>query len=151
MPTAKEARKHLKSLASPEDAAGALRFFKCGPGQYGEGDQFLGIKAAPLRQAAKQFRELPFAELAALLGSPFHEERALALIILVMRFPKKPDPLAKEIFDFYLEHRAGINNWDLVDISAPSVVGGYLFPRTREPLDQLVGSIVLDGNLNFSG
>jgi len=137
---AAHAQKELASFGSPAAAQLALRFFKCGPGQYGAGDHFIGVKAAPLRQLAREFRQLPLSQVKILLDSKIHEERSLALLILSLQFPRSSDPEQKAIYDFYMAHTRQINNWDLVDGSAPTIVGGYLFPRSRKPLTSLAKS-----------
>jgi len=138
--TAKKAQEKLRSLANPDLAASARRFFKTGPGEYGENDLFLGLRAATLRQLAKDHQALPLEEVQTLLHSEIHEERALALLILVRAIAKAPDPLRKQIYDMYLANTQYINNWDLVDVSAPGVVGGYLVNRSRRPLIGLARS-----------
>lgn len=132
--SADDAREHLQSLASPALAKSAARFFKTGPGEYGEGDVFIGINVPTLRQVSREFRELPFEELQSLLESPIHEERHLALMILVLQAAKCTEAHQKLAFEFYLKNTHRINNWDLVDCSAPQVVGGYLLSRSRKPL-----------------
>src|SRR5207253_8809581 len=91
-----------------------------------------------LRRVARQHRELPLAEIESLLDSPVHEERALALLVLTLQFPKSEKP--KTIYDFYHAHIDRVNNWDLVDVSAPPIIGGYLAPRSRAPLPTLAKS-----------
>jgi 3-methyladenine DNA glycosylase AlkD len=138
--TAREARKQLQALASTEAAKSAARFFKTGPGQYGEGDVFIGIKVPTLRTMSRTFRTLPLAEIEGLLRSPIHEERHLALLILVLQVAKCDDEQRRAAFDLYLRNTQWINNWDLVDCSAPQVVGGYLLNRSRKPLLELAKS-----------
>jgi 3-methyladenine DNA glycosylase AlkD len=138
--TAKEARRRLKSLASHEVAKSAARFFKTGPGQYAEGDKFIGIKVPTLRTLSREFRAMTHHEIDLLLQSPIHEERHLALMILVLQEGKGDDAQQKAIFDLYLRNTRFINNWDLVDCSAPQIVGGYLLNRSRKPLRTLVKS-----------
>ena len=134
-------RAELKKLADPQRAAHSQRFFKTGPGQYAQGDLFIGIRVPELRKTAKRFFGLSIADLGRLLGSKIHEERFVALIILVNRFEKSADESERgEIYDFYLGNTARINNWDLVDVSAPQIVGGRLFSRGREPLYKLARS-----------
>ena len=141
--TAEAARSKLKSLASPTAARLAARFFKTGPGQYGEGDTFIGINVPTLRTVARRFRALPPDEIEALLNSPIHEERHLALMILVLQV-EKCDPIQrKAAFDFYLRNTRFVNNWDLVDCSAPQVVGGFLLEKPKKPLRRLARSTIL--------
>lgn len=138
--TAEDARKKLKSLASPEAAKAATRFFKTGPGQYGEGDTFIGVSVPTLRTVARSFKALSPDEVRALLNSPVHEERHLALLVLVLQVAKCDDDHRKRAYDLYLENTRFINNWDLVDCSAPQVVGGFLTAEPREPLFALARS-----------
>jgi 3-methyladenine DNA glycosylase AlkD len=137
---AEDARTKLKSLASPKAAKLAARFFKTGPGQYGEGDTFIGINVPTLRTASREYRALPLDEIQALLNSPIHEERHLALMILVLQVAKCDETHRKRAFDLYLSNTQFINNWDLVDCSAPQVVGGFLMTQPREPLFVLAKS-----------
>ena len=138
--TAEDARIKLKSLASPAAAKAAARFFKTGPGQYGEGDTFIGITVPTLRTVSRSFRALPLNEIGALLNSPVHEERHLALLVLVLQVVKGDKAHRKRAFDLYLSNTQFINNWDLVDCSAPQVVGGFLMTEPREPLFSLAKS-----------
>ena len=138
--TANDAKKKLKSLASPDVAKSSIRFFKTGPGQYGEGDTFIGIKVPTLRTVSREFRSLPLEEIESLLNSPIHEERHLALMVLVLQVAKCDDAYRRVVFDFYLRNTKFINNWDLVDCSAPQVVGGYLLDKSRKPLFELTQS-----------
>lgn len=140
---AKEAAARLKSLASPEVAASTARFFKTGPGEYGEGDEFIGVRVPVLRQLARDYRELPLSELEVLLQSQVHEERLLALLVLVLSVAKCSENHRKSAFNFYLSNTAYINNWDLVDTSAPAIVGGYLRNKSRKFLHRLAQSKIL--------
>ncbi len=137
---AKDVKQKLKSLASPDVAKSSMRFFKTGPGQYGEGDTFIGIKVPNLRQVSREFRSLPLEEIRSLLNSAIHEERHVALMILVLQVMKCDAAHSRAAFDFYLENTKFINNWDLVDCSAPEVVGGYLLDKSRKPLLKLAKS-----------
>ncbi len=137
---ARAAQHRLRSLAFPAHAAVLARFFKTGPGEYGEGDRFIGVKVPVIRQVAKEFKNLPLAEIECLLHSEIHEERLLALVILVNQFEKGDDITRKPIYSLYLANTRYINNWDLVDLSAPQIVGGYLENRSRKPLDRLAKS-----------
>jgi 3-methyladenine DNA glycosylase AlkD len=138
--TAEEAEARLRSLADPGAAEGMRRFFKTGPGQYGAGDRFLGVKATPLRRLARECRSLSLDEARTLLRSGFHEARVLALLVLVGAFEKGDDPSRQAIHDLYLANTAHVNNWDLVDASAPALVGGFLAERDRGPLSRLASS-----------
>lgn len=138
--TVRAIQQHLEALGDPEKAAHAQRFFKTGPGQYGEGDIFRGIRVPVLRKLAKEYKTLPLDETLALLQSPFHEDRLVALFILVHAFSKGDDDTKKTIYDLYLKHTKWINNWDLVDASAHKIVGPYLMDRSRAPLYRLARS-----------
>lgn len=132
----------LKKLANPKQAKNLARFFKTGKGEYGEGDLFLGISVPKQRQIAKKYNGLTFPKLTKLLHSPIHEYRLVSLLILVEQF-KKANPLEqKKIFDYYLKNTKFINNWDLVDLSAPKIIGAYLLdkPMQRTVLYQLAKS-----------
>jgi 3-methyladenine DNA glycosylase AlkD len=141
--TATEARKKLHALASPEVAAASARFFKTGPGQYGEGDTFVGVRVPTLRKLARESRGLPLTEIEALLHSPIHEERLLALLVLVLSVGKCDDAHREAAYAFYLSNTRHVNNWDLVDTSAPAIVGGYLRDKPRKPLIRLAKSASL--------
>jgi 3-methyladenine DNA glycosylase AlkD len=130
----------MRKLADPAVARGSRRFFKCGPGEYGEGDVFWGLPAPVLRTLAKRHAWLEADDLSRLLRSNVHEQRALALLVLVAQFEKAGDAEQRRIYDFYCEHLGRVNNWDLVDLSAPAIVGGYLLRRSRKPLDALARS-----------
>ncbi|MBN2689020.1 MAG: DNA alkylation repair protein [Gammaproteobacteria bacterium] len=117
----------LQAQANPEKARILARFFKTGVGEYGEGDQFLGITVPKQREIAKQFVALALNDIGQLLQSPFHEERLTSLLILVAKYPKKPE----EIYNFYIQQFDKINNWDLVDLTASKIVGAHLFNNDR--------------------
>ncbi len=135
-------KKEFRELANPEQAEISQRFFKTRKGEYGEGDFFLGIKVPVQRQIAKKYLSLSFKELQELLNSKFHEERLIALIILTNQYKKsKKDKLKKrQIFEFYLKNISRINNWDLVDLSAPNIVGEFLQKEDTDILKQLAKS-----------
>jgi 3-methyladenine DNA glycosylase AlkD len=130
----------LRAFASEENARIAQWFFKTGPGEYGEGDQFIGVRAPDLRRLAKELKATPVDEVLQLLQSPIHEDRSLALLILVQAFTKGDAATKQRIYEAYLQHTDFINNWDLVDVSAPHIVGAYLFDKSRQPLYKLVKS-----------
>jgi 3-methyladenine DNA glycosylase AlkD len=133
-------KKDMLKLANPKQAALLQGFFKTGPGQYGEGDIFLGIKVPEQRKVAKKYKDLSLNELQELLKSKIHEHRLTSLIILVDRYEKAKEQEKKNIFDFYMKNTENINNWDLVDISAPNIVGGYLNDKEKSILYQLAVS-----------
>ncbi len=124
--TAAEVKSEINALADPEAAATLQRFFKTGPGEYGEGDVFVGVKVPPLRKIAREHRELSIDQIDELLQSEIHEHRSTALIILTERAARADIDARKQLYDFYLARTERINNWDLVDISCREVVGGYL-------------------------
>jgi len=130
-------QQQLKKLANPKKAIGVARFFKTGKGEYGEGDIFLGITVPQIRIVAKQCKDLSLKEIQKLLQSTIHEERLLALIILVNQFKKADEDKQKQIFDLYLSNTKYINNWDLVDVSAEYIIGGYLINRSKTILKKL--------------
>jgi len=136
----KEVKAHMLELSTPKIAEHSQRFFKTGPGEYGEGDVFLGIRVPVTRKVARKFRELPLGQVLKLVKSKYHEERLLALFMLVALFKKGDGKAKKNIYDAYLGHTDTINNWDLVDGSAHQIVGGYLFERDRKRLYQLAKS-----------
>jgi len=137
---ARDVQKQLKNLGNPEHAAVSQRFFKTGPGQYGEGDIFIGIRVPVLRKLAGECRDLPVGEIEILLRSPIHEERLLAVLLFVRIFKTGPDDVKKDIYDRYLKSTEFINNWDLVDVSAEHIVGAYLMDKSRRPLYRLAKS-----------
>lgn len=134
-------QQQLKKLANPQKAISVARFFKTGKGEYGEGDIFLGITVPQIRIVAKQCKDLSLKEIEKLLQSKIHEERLVALIILVNQFKKEDEDKQKKIFDLYLSSTKYINNWDLVDASAEYIVGAYLINRSKAILKKLALSI----------
>jgi len=133
--TGRAVRRRLRQAASPAKAKILARFFKTGPGEYGEGDRFLGVQVPDSRRVAKAARDLPQKEIAQLISSPVHEERVVALLILADQFQRAKTGRAKyAIYRFYVKCLRWVNNWDLVDGSAPIIVGGYLMDRSKRPL-----------------
>ncbi|MGD0022180.1 MAG: DNA alkylation repair protein [Smithellaceae bacterium] len=137
---AKEISKRLHKMGDKEDARFLQRFFKTGVGQYGEGDIFLGIRVPALRKLAKEYKALPPDEVLPLLRSPYHEERLFALILFVNAFTQGDETIQEKIYDLYMANTRRINNWDLVDISAPNIAGAFLLVRSKKPLYQLAKS-----------
>lgn len=135
--SSREVSRSLHSLASPEVAASSARYFKTGPGEYGEGDRFVGVRVPVLRKLAREFRALPLHEIETLLHSGVHEERQLSLFILVLSVGRCDAAHREAAYDLYCRNLAYVNNWDLVDCSAPAVVGGHLRDRSRQPLKRL--------------
>jgi 3-methyladenine DNA glycosylase AlkD len=130
----------LEQLGDAGDAVFLARYFKTGPGEYGEGDRFRGIRVPVLRKLAKQYRSLDDADVRRLLTSPFHEDRLTALLILVEQAQRADRARRAALYRLYLDHTAYINNWDLVDLSAGKIVGAYLYPDDVAPLFALAGS-----------
>jgi 3-methyladenine DNA glycosylase AlkD len=121
----------------------AARFFKVSPGSYAEHDQFLGISVPNLRKIARNHASLPFEATGQLLQSAYNEERLLALFILVQQYQQGSIADQSRIYQFYWDHRAAVNNWNLVDASAYHIVGHYLWEKDKKPLHKLAGSSVL--------
>lgn len=132
-------RAKLHALADPVRAAGALRFFKTGPGEYGEGDQFLGVTVPLVRSLVRESDALSEREMLSLLHSKWHEERLLALLVFVRRFERRAAE-RERIVELYAANTRWINNWDLVDTSAPQILGAWLRERDRALLRKLAAS-----------
>lgn len=131
-------KKLLKSCYNPERSEHSKRFFKTGPGEYGEGDEFLGMSVPEERKIAKEYVSLSLSDVERLLHSKIHEERTIALMILVYKYEKLSDDSERKIiFDLYLRNTEWINNWDLVDVTAPNIVGNYLLEKDRKILYKL--------------
>jgi 3-methyladenine DNA glycosylase AlkD len=135
-----EIRRRLWSLKDNTHARTLQRFFKTGPGEYGEGDVFLGVRVPRLRSLAREFEGLELADICTLLRSSVHEERLLALIILTQGYKYGDEETQEKIYKFYLKNIRFVNNWDLVDLSAEHIVGAHLRDRNREPLYDLARS-----------
>ncbi len=132
--TAHQIQKRLRQFASRGKAKVLQGFFKTGPGEYGEGDIFLGVVVPDVRRVAKEFQDASISEITTLLASTVHEERLLALLMMVSAYTRGNDALKKKIFSLYLKNTKFINNWDLVDLSAPNIVGTHLLDKSRKPL-----------------
>ena len=139
-PKLRELRTRLRKFASAQDAQFLQHFFRTGPGEYGEGDQFIGVRVPVLRRLVRECRGLAMADARQLLHSPIHEERLLALLILVDAYDRGSETERAAIFRLYLDNTAYINNWDLVDGSAPGIVGRHLESRPRKVLFELANS-----------
>ena len=133
-------RNRLRKLADKNKAKVLRGFFKTGPGHYGEGDVFLGVAVPVLRKVAKECGATPLPEAIRLLRSAIHEERLLALLLLMHAYTNAHDSLKKKIYTAYLKNSCYINNWDLVDLSAPNIVGSYLRDKSKKPLYTLAKS-----------
>lgn len=136
----KKLKQQIKALADPDQAANLQRFFKTGPGEYGEGDRFLGLRMPQLRSLVKWHSDLPLSQVADLLHCRIHEHRMAALLILAYRYPRAERQERTEIYRFYLANTRWINNWDLVDVTVTHIVGAHLMTRSRKELYQLAKS-----------
>ena len=143
MQKTKEIQQELEQYIDPVKREYLPNFFKTGKGQYGEGDKFLGIVVPNTRMVAKRHKDVPFEVIAELLQSEWHECRLCALLMRVERCKKCAEKGKIEIFDFYLSQTSRINNWDLVDLSAPGIVGEYLKDKPRDVLYRLAGNELL--------
>ena len=142
--TAVAVLRELRELRNPAQAAVLRRFFKTGPGEYGEGDEFWGLKVPQVRAVLARFSEVPLDVVGDLLDSPVHEARFFAAAALVRAYARGDAAARAAVFDFYLARSARINNWDLVDVSAPGIVGRHLPPGGgRRVLGRLAASATL--------
>ena len=138
--SARQLERELEDLGDPQDAVFLRRFFKTGPGQYGEGDVFLGIRVPVLRALARRHQALPLQECVRLLHSPHHEARLLALLILVRAYQRGGEDERECIHELYLANSSWVNNWDLVDASAEHLVGAHVTGGDRAVLARLARS-----------
>jgi 3-methyladenine DNA glycosylase AlkD len=127
-------KRDLKARADEGKAAFFPRFFKAGPGEYAEGDIFIGVTVPDVRAAAKAHRDMALSDLATLLADPVHEHRMAALEILTMQYEAGDEAVREKLVAFYLDHLEGVNNWDLVDGSAPYILGDWLLEHGDEKL-----------------
>jgi len=134
MSSLRDLRAGLKNEASQKQAAIYSSFFKTGPGEYGEGDVFIGVKVPVLRKLAREYRDLALRDVERLLGSEIHEERMLALLIMMLQFQKGDARARAAVYRLFVEQIKQVDNWDLVDTSVPTIVGGHLAGRSRRPL-----------------
>lgn len=125
-----EIQREIQSEQDTQKAVFLKRFFKTGKGEYGEGDNFYGLTVPTSRKIALKYKKLPLSDIKTLLASKIHEERLIAVFILVLQFQKADEVLQKEIYTFYLANTQYINNWDIVDSSADKIVGEYLWKQT---------------------
>ena len=140
IPSYAAVHRRLTELGDPQHAEGARRFFKTGPGDYGAGDKFLGIRVPVLRELVREYDALPLPAVVKLLKSPWHEERAFAALMLVRLYGKGGSAEREAIFRLYLDSLQWINNWDLVDSSASQIVGRHLAGQGRSTLTRLAQS-----------
>ncbi len=141
--TITQIRSRLRNLGSPSDAKFLQRYFKTAPGQYGAGDRFIGVRVPVLRRLTRECRDLPLRETTKLLHSPIHEQRLLALLILVNCYRRADESGRAAICRLYLKNLAFVNNWDLVDLTAPRILGWHLEGRSRKVLFRLARSKVI--------
>lgn len=127
-------QKEVASYANPEKASRLQRFFKTGRGEYGEGDKFLGLIVPIQRAIAKKYNNLSISDIALLINSAYHEFRLIGLFILIYQFNKANEEKRKQIFKLYISKIKYINNWDLIDLSAPHIVGAYLLRKNKKLL-----------------
>jgi 3-methyladenine DNA glycosylase AlkD len=139
---ANDFKKELQKHASADDAAFLQQFFKTGEGQYGAGDVFVGVRVPATRAVCKRFRDMPLGEIKKLLASPVHEHRLGAVILLDAQYKAGDDQTKQQVYDLYMQavHDGQVNNWDIVDSSAPYIVGRYLLDRPRNVLITLAHS-----------
>lgn len=133
-------KKEISILADQKQAAILSRFFKTGKGEYGEGDKFLGIKVPVQRKLVLKFKDLPLEDCLRLLSSEMHEHRNIALFIMAEKYKRGDEKEKEKIFKAYLKNTKFINNWDLVDLSAPKIIGQYLLNKDRKILYKLARS-----------
>jgi 3-methyladenine DNA glycosylase AlkD len=138
--TLADIRTAFHRLGDTKRAQHSQRFFRTGPGEYGEGDVFLGITVPQIHKMAKQCTKLANKEIVELLQSQYHEERLLALLVLVAKFKQGDEKQQKAIYNLYLKHKKHVNGWDLVDLSAPNIVGAYLLNLDKSMLYKLARS-----------
>jgi 3-methyladenine DNA glycosylase AlkD len=137
---AREIQLRLSRLANSHSAAFLQSFFKTGAREYGEGDRFRGIRVPIIRKLAKEYQSLTLVECQKLLRSSYHEDRLLALLILVRAYERGDDAVKRKVYSLYLKNARSINNWDLVDSSAAQIVGGFLREKNRDSLYRLARS-----------
>ncbi len=140
-----ELHKEVQKQGNEERAKNLARFFKTGKGDYGEGDIFAGLTVPQSRVIATKFKDLSLSDIEKLLMSKIHEERLIALLLLVHKFTKGSEEKQKEIFDFYLAHTKYINNWDLVDLSAGYIVGGYI--HSHKELEKVLHKLAVSTSI----
>ena len=136
----KDLKKELKERSDPGRRVVAMRYFKTGHGEYGEGDVFIGLAVPDVRRVAKAYKEMSLETVEKLLQSKIHEERLAGLFILMQQFEKATPKEQRDIYNLYMRNTHQVNNWDLVDLSAPKIVGPYLWHRKRAPLRRLIKS-----------
>lgn len=141
--TVLEIQGRLREIGEPDRAAQHQRFFKTGKGEYGEGDKFIGVRVPLIRKLVREFRGLSLEEIKSLLFSTWHEERLFALLMMDDSFKRGDENHKEDIYNLFMNSTSQINNWDLVDSSAPYIAGAWLFDRNRAPLFQFAESFDL--------
>ena len=133
-------RKEIKTISDPKRATALQRFFKTGKGEYGYGDVFVGLTLPQIRNLVKKYQEMDLKDVVMLLQSKIHEERMIALLVLVEQYKKANEKVKKQIFNLYLANTKYINSWDLVDVTTPRIIGEYLKDKDRSILYKLAKS-----------
>jgi len=136
----KDIKEEFKKFSNQQHAARLQKYFKTGKGEYGEGDIFLGLRVPATRKIAKKYRAMPINEVSVFLKSQFHEERLFALFVLIGLFRKADEYNQEKIYTLYLKNTNYINNWDLVDVTTPKIVGEHLLDKPRDILYQFAKS-----------
>ena len=138
--TAKVLQEKLHALADAGRVGDLQRFFKTGPGEYAEGDLFIGVRVPQIRKLVKAHADTPLADIDGLLHSPVHEERLLALLLMVEQYQRGDEAVRRKLYQHYLASTDVINNWDLIDVTAKHIVGAWLADKSRKPLYKLARS-----------
>jgi len=133
-------REELESSGDPGGASILQKFFKTGPGEYGEGDVFRGVRIPILRKLSAKYHDLSLPHVEQLLHSTFHEDRMLAILIFIRRYAKGDEATKAKVYRLYLKNRKSINNWDLIDVSAAHIVGAFLWDKDRGMIHRLAQS-----------
>ncbi len=141
--TAADITAALKKVSTVDRARANEWFFKTGPGEYGEGDQFMGVTMPNIRGVIANYRGIKLSEVKKLINSPIHEKRMAGLLILVDKYKSGDEPTKKKVYDYYMDNLDSVNNWDLVDVTTPKIVGDYLLNRNKEVLYKLVKSKII--------
>ncbi|MBR9675623.1 DNA alkylation repair protein [Candidatus Woesearchaeota archaeon] len=130
----------LEDQSDEERKHSSKWFFKTGPGEYGEGDVFIGLTMPQIRKTAKKYKETGFEDVKKLISNKVHEYRMTGYLILTYKYEKADDDLRREIYEFYIKNRNGLNNWDLIDVTTPKIVGLFLLDKDRSILYEFAKS-----------
>ena len=144
---AERVKRDLKKLSNPKKAKTHQRFFKTGPGEYGEGDIFIGLTVSEQRKVAKKYKDLSLKELQKLITSKIHEHRLVSLLILRIQYEKGDSGLQNRLVKFYLKNKKHINNWDLVDLSASYILGNYLLNKNTNASKKVLCKLAKSNSL----